>query len=225
LSQRDIKIPADASDQQTTDARSALPPVEFTISAGPPTLFTIQDRQGPQDRVSTSAYRVYFLPDAFAPASTGTTVTVPDPVVFSTAVRYSGRKAASLVAEVQAPSLGTVLSGIDTVNLTGQGGFYYCVGVNRNGVEAPVEHIVHLEQPAAPLPPVTWLYLETTYGGAPTITGTIDGVNVTFTMTQGFGTLDAVWVDGIIDIGATAADLVLTTSTPPISSVTVVHFS
>lgn len=234
MSQRDIKIPADASDQQTTDARSALPPVEFTVTPGTSSnLFEIQDRQGPQSRVSTSSYRVYFLPAEFAPVSRGTTSTVPNPVVFASFVRGAGRKVADLVADIKSPALGTILSGSDTLH-AGINGYYYCVGVNRVGVEAPPEHIVStigLPMDAAsagggtPPPPISWLWLETTYGGAPTITGTIDGVNVTFTMTQGFGTYDAVFVDGIIDPGATAAALVLTTATPPISGVSVIHFS
>ena len=139
---RDIKIPADASDKQTTDARSALPPVEFTVSRGASAnVLSIHDRQGPQDRNPTVSYRVYFLPAAFAPTSSGTTATVPGPVVFNTVIRGAGRKVASLVADVRAPGLGTVLPVSDSINF-GQKGFYFCVGVNRASVEAPPEHMV-----------------------------------------------------------------------------------
>ncbi len=142
MSLKDIKIPADASDKQTTDARSALPPVEFTVSkTGTTNVLSIQDRQNPQARASTVSYRIYFLPAAFAPTYTGTTVTVPNPVVSGSLVRAAGQKAASLVADVKAPGQGTVLPVQDVVNF-GAKGFYYCVGVNRSGVEAPVEHIV-----------------------------------------------------------------------------------
>lgn len=141
MSLKDIRVPADASDKQTTDARSALPPVEFTVTASASSnVLSIYDRQGPQDRNATVAYRIYFLPAAFAPTSTGTTVTVPSPVVMSTLARSAGRKVASLVADVKAPGLGTVLSVSDSVNF-GAKGYYYCVGVNRSFVEAPPEHI------------------------------------------------------------------------------------
>lgn len=139
---KDIRIPADASDRQTTDARSALPPVEFTVARGnSANLLTITDRQAPQDRASTVAYRVYFLPAAFAPTSTGTTSTVPSPVVTQTSIRAAARRVASLVADVKAPGLGTPLQVNDSVNF-GQPGFYFCVGVNRSSVEAPPEHMV-----------------------------------------------------------------------------------
>jgi hypothetical protein len=138
----DVRIPADPADRQTTDAKSALPPVEFTASKGATAnILTILDRQKVQDRASTVAYRIYFLPAAFAPTSTGTTATVPSPVVFSTGVRKAGRKVASLVTEVKAPGLGTNLSVTDTVNFN-QKGFYYCVAVNRAEVEAPPEQMV-----------------------------------------------------------------------------------
>ena len=42
--------------------------------------------------------------------------------------------------------LGTVLNITDNVN-TGAPGYYYCVGVNRAGVEAPPEHIVTTRMP------------------------------------------------------------------------------
>ena len=138
----DVRTPADPEDQQTTNAKSALPPVEFTVSKGPSSnVLVILDRQKVQDRASTKAYRIYFLPAAFAPTSTGSTTTIPSPVVFSTLVRQAGRKVASLVQEVQAPGLGTNLTVQDTVNFNAAG-FYYCVGVNRVQVEAPPENFV-----------------------------------------------------------------------------------
>lgn len=142
MSLKDIKIPADASDKQTTDARSALPPVEFTVTAGTAAnLLTIHDRQAPQGRAPTVSYRVYFLPITFAPKPVGTTTTVAGPVVMGTAVRAAGRKVASLVADVKAPGLGTLLPISDPVNF-GSKGYYFCLGVNRSAVEAPVEHMV-----------------------------------------------------------------------------------
>ena len=143
MSTIDVKIPAQAADQQTTDAKSALPPVEFTVAKGiTQNLLMIHDRQVPQDRAPTVSYRIYFLPAAFTPTSTGTTATVPGPVVSNTAVRAAGRKVASLVADVKAPGLGTLLSVFDSMNF-GQKGYYYCVGVNRVHVEAPPEHMVN----------------------------------------------------------------------------------
>lgn len=139
---RDIKIPADASDRQTTDAKSALPPVEFTVSRGASAnLLTIYDRQRVQSRASTVSYRIYFLPEAFSPTSTGTTVTVPAPAVFNTVIRSAGRKVASLVTDMRAPGLGTSLKYADTINF-GSKGYYFCVGVNRSSVEAPPENFV-----------------------------------------------------------------------------------
>lgn len=139
---KDVRIPADASDKQTTDARSALPPVEFTVVRGlQANEITIQDRQFPQDRYSTATYRIYFLPSAFAPKPVGITATIQGPVVMNTRIRASARAVASLVADVSAPGLGTILNYSDAVNF-GKPGYYYCVGVNRVGVEAPPEHFV-----------------------------------------------------------------------------------
>jgi hypothetical protein len=139
---RDIRTPADPQDQQSTDSNTALPPAEFTVAKGTTfNLLMIQDRQGPQDRVPTVSYRVYFMPAAFAPTSHGTSNNVPHPVVMGTEVRAAGRNVASLVADIKAPALGTVLSINDPVNF-GKAGYYYCVGVNRISVEAPPEHMV-----------------------------------------------------------------------------------
>lgn len=232
MSLKDIRIPADAADKQTTDARSALPPVEFTVSrTNTANVLAIQDRQGPQDRVSTVSYRVYFLPKEFSP-STGVAGT-PSPAVYKTAIRAAGRKVANLVADIKSPALGTVLSVEDPVNF-GSDGYYYCVGVNRVGVEAPPEHIVSSESAAleaglvattpTPPPPLAWVWVETTYGAA-LISGTIDGVNTAFTMTQAFGAYDVVFVDGIIDNAASAVGTALTVSTPPIGAVAVEHLA
>src|SRR5271169_127090 len=137
-----VKIPAQTADNQTTDARTAKPPMEFTVTkAGGSNTLAIKDRQAVQNRNPTDSYRVYFLPAAFAPTFVGTTATVPNPVISNPAVRQAGRKVASLVATVLAPGLGTTLSVPDTVNF-GQKGYYYCVAVNRSGVEAPPVHIV-----------------------------------------------------------------------------------
>ena len=230
MKQPDVRTPADTQDQQTTDARSALPPVEFNMTGGTTSnLLTIQDRQGPQNRIPTVSYRVYFLPEAFSPASTGLSTSTPAPAVMRTAIRTAGRKVASLVADVKAPGLGTLLSISDSDNF-GQRGYYFCVGVNRAAVEAPVEHMVFSDGAggdavaAAPpvLPVVVFISsLESTAAG--TVTGVINGINVTFTMTTGFGTTDLVFVDGLFDVAATAVGTTLTTSTPPIAGVAVEH--
>ena len=137
-----IKTPAQPADKQTTDAKTAKPPMEFTVKkAGGSNTLSIQDRQAVQNRNPTDSYRVYFLSAAFTPSFVGTTATVPNPAISTTAVRLAGQKVASLVATVLAPGLGTVLSVPDTVNF-GQKGYYYCVAVNRSGVEAPPQHIV-----------------------------------------------------------------------------------
>lgn len=142
MSLADVKIPADSSDNQTTNARSALPPVEFSVSKGTTAnLLSIRDRQGPQNRLPTAAYRVYFLPQVFSPPSTGTTSTVSKTGLASSAARLAGQKVATLVTTISAPGQGTVLPYSDTVNF-GQSGYYYCVGVNRSNVEAPPENMV-----------------------------------------------------------------------------------
>ena len=140
----DVRTPADTQDQQTTDAKSALPPVEFTVTkALTSNLLTIHDRQGPQNRIPTVSYRIYFLPLAFAPSSFGPSGAIPTPVpaVMYTGIRSAGRKVSSLVADIKAPGLGTLLSVNDVVNF-GELGYYFCVGVNRAFVEAPPEQMV-----------------------------------------------------------------------------------
>ena len=132
MSLADIKIPADASDKQTTDARSAKPPAEFSVVSGAGNnAFSITDRQGPAERVPTVSYRIYFLPEKFAPTMNGVMATT----------RVAASKVASLVAEVSAPGRGGVLTATDSVNV-GAKGYYYCVAVNRVGIEAPPENIV-----------------------------------------------------------------------------------
>jgi hypothetical protein len=233
---KDIRIPADSPDQLTTNAKTAVPPIEFSITPnGDTNVIQIQDRQGVQGRVPTVSYRVYFLPKAFAPASTGTTATVEQSLVRDFNFRQAARKAASLVTEIAAPGLGTVLRHTDT-DYVGQDGFYFCVAVNRSGVEAPSEHLLSTDSmyPAGTVftptsgggsgpPPVVFTpSLETTYG-AGLITGVVNGINTAFTMTQAFGTVDLVWVDGIFDGAATAVGVNLTVGTPPISFVAVEH--
>jgi hypothetical protein len=132
LGTRDIRTPADPQDKQTTDARSALPPVEFAVAAGADrNSLSITDRQAVSDRASTVSYRVYFLPAKFAPTMNGVMATS----------RRAAQKVSNLVAEIAAPSRGTILTVEDTVNF-GSAGYYFCVGVNRVGVEAPAEHMV-----------------------------------------------------------------------------------
>jgi len=129
MSLRDVKVPADNSDKQTTDAKSALPPIEFTVTAGTGTNnFVIQDRQAVPDRNPTASYRVYFLPGEFAPN-------------LATLNRVSGQKVASLVAEVSSTGRGDALPVTD-ISASKRVGYYYCTAVNRVGVEAPPEHMV-----------------------------------------------------------------------------------
>lgn len=128
----DVRIPADPADFETTESKTALPPVQFTIQPSTTILtntFTIQDREFPAQRAPTVAYRIYFLPETFAGSNASATV------------RRAGSRVASLVTEVQAPGRGTVLS-VSDYQYFGQPGWYYCVGVNRRGLEAPAEHMV-----------------------------------------------------------------------------------
>jgi len=131
---RDIRIPADPQDYETTESRSALPPVEFSVFADPTLGFlnrlTIKDRQYPAQRAPTTSYRVYFLPSEFAPAG-----------LAPGKLRVAGQKVASLVADVKAPGRGSDLVHTD-IQFSGQPGYYYCVGVSRRDLEAPPEHIV-----------------------------------------------------------------------------------
>jgi len=130
---QDIRIPADPADFETTESRSALPPVQFTVgfdSVLGTTMFTIQDRQYPAQRAPTVSYRIYFLPAAFAPLNVDTSF-----------LRRNGSRVASIVTEVQAPGRGTSLTATD-YQFLGQPGWYYCVGVSRRGLEAPPEHVV-----------------------------------------------------------------------------------
>lgn len=230
---RDIKIPADASDQQTTDARSALPPVEFSVTrSNGINVVSITDRLGVQNRASAASYRVYFLPSEFAPTSSGTTTTVSPSVVYHTAQRAAGRKVASLVTDISAPALGTILQYNDTL-YAGQAGFYFCAAVSRAGVEAPPEHMVPTDaivgQPTTlaaassggSVAPSSSVSFDTTLAGS--ITGTIDGVNTAFVMTHPFGSIDLVWVDGILDLAATAIGTALTVGVAPITDVAVEH--
>jgi hypothetical protein len=139
---QEVRIPADPADQLTTNAKSAVPPTEFRVlRSGAFNMLYIVDRQGVQNRQPTASYRAYFLPAAFAPDSTGNSSTLPNPVIARTVARAAGQKVASLVTEIAAPGLGTVLTYQDYTNV-GQKGYYYCVAVNRSGVEAPPEQIV-----------------------------------------------------------------------------------
>lgn len=140
--EQDVRIPADAADQLTTNARSAIPPSDFNVTRnGATNLISIRDRVGVQGRASTASYRIYFLPASYAPESVGTTYTVPKPATQTQAGRLASRKVASLVTDISAPGLGTILTYSDSVNV-GQKGYYYCVAVNQSGVEAPVENMI-----------------------------------------------------------------------------------
>ena len=130
---QDVRIPADSADFETTESRSALPPVEFRIiSDAAANNFIITDRQYPAQRAPTVAYRVYFLMADIG--STG---------MSQTSARQAAQRMGYLVGEVQAPGRGTVVSMTDT-QFFGLPGWYYCVGVNRLGIEAPCEHSVYL---------------------------------------------------------------------------------
>jgi hypothetical protein len=127
----DVRTPADPEDFETTQSRGALPPVEFSIASGASAnTFTIRDRQYPAQRAPTVAYRIYFLPAAFAPGG-----------VLTGVQRTAGQRVASLVAEVKAPGRGADLTVTDT-QFVGQEGYYYCVGVSRRELESAPEHLV-----------------------------------------------------------------------------------
>lgn len=129
----DIRTPVDPRDQETTEALSAIPPVEFRVTADPVlgvNTFKIQDRQFVAQRGPTVSYRVYFMPKEFSK-------TIPP----TASLRDSGKNVASFVTEVPAPGRGENITGMD-INLTGRQGYYFCVAVNRKGIEAPSEHVV-----------------------------------------------------------------------------------
>jgi len=129
----DVRIPADPADFETTQSRSALPPVQFkAVMGSTSTTFTITDRQYPAQRAPTVAYRIYFLPAAFAPSDVNRNIQ-----------RIAGQRIASLVADVKAPGRGADLVVTDTTYF-GQQGHYYCVGVSRRELECPPEHVVSL---------------------------------------------------------------------------------
>lgn len=127
----DVRIPADPADFETTESRSALPPIEFSVAKGATfNTFTITDRQYPAQRAPTVAYRIYFLPLEFSPAGLTTNL-----------MRMAGHNVASLVSETQAPGRGTNLTVTDT-QFFEIPGYFYCVGVSRRGLEALPEHVV-----------------------------------------------------------------------------------
>lgn len=129
----DIRIPADPQDFETTESRTSLPPLEFSVEVGDSSnIFSITDRQFPAQRGPTVSYRIYFLPAAFGDVDT-----------ISRSSRIAGQRVASLVAEVAAPGRGTVLTVTDT-QFFGQSGNYYCVGVSRRGIEGPPENFVRI---------------------------------------------------------------------------------
>ena len=76
------------------------------------------------------AYRIYFLPAAFAPGG-----------VLTGVQRVAGQRVASLVADVKAPGRGADLTVTDS-QFFGQQGYYYCVGVSRRELESVPEHVV-----------------------------------------------------------------------------------
>jgi hypothetical protein len=132
VSLKDIRVPADTEDRQTTEAKSAQPPAEFTVTKGVTfNLLTIQDRQGVANRVPTIAYRAYFLPIGFLASQSGAS---PDKLL-------AAQKVANLVTEIAAPGRGTTLTFQDTTNF-GQSGHYFCVGVNRSGVETSPQNLM-----------------------------------------------------------------------------------
>jgi hypothetical protein len=131
---RDIRTPADPQDYETTESRSALPPVEFSVSTDPNfglfNTLVIRDRQFPAQRAPTVSYRIYFLPGEFAPSG-----------LAPSRLRVAGQKVASLVADVKAPGRGADLMVTD-MQFFGRPGYYYCVGVSRRDQESLPEHVV-----------------------------------------------------------------------------------
>lgn len=130
---KDVRVPADVEDFETTQSQSALPPAEFKVAIGASAnTFTITDRQFPAQRAPTTSYRIYYLPAAFAPSDVNRQVQ-----------RIAGQRVASLVADVKAPGRGADLTVTDT-QFFGLSGYYYCVGVSRRDLEAPPEHILRV---------------------------------------------------------------------------------
>jgi hypothetical protein len=141
VSLKDVRIPADASDKQTTDAKTAKPPREFNVTkAGGTNTITITDRQAVQDRATAAKYRIYFCPSQFTPTAIGLG-TLQQPAVSDPTKRLAARKVASLVTSIEAPGLGTNLTYSDATNF-GKAGYYFCVAVNRSGVESPPQHMI-----------------------------------------------------------------------------------
>jgi len=130
---RDVRVPADPQDYETTQSQIAFPPAEFSVTVGASSnIFTITDRQFPAQRAPTVSYRIYFLPAAYVPGD-----------VLTSAQRIAGQRLALLVADVKAPGRGTVLLVEDT-KYFGQAGVYFCVGVNRRDMECPPENFVRV---------------------------------------------------------------------------------
>lgn len=130
---RDVRIPADSADFETTQSKSALPPIEFTVSQDTTAgvnSFAVQDRQAVAGRSPTASYRVYFLPKEFSP-------TLPS----TATIRQAGHRVANLVAEISAPGRGDTLNAMD-ITFGQRSGYYYCVAVNNRGIEAQPEQVV-----------------------------------------------------------------------------------
>ena len=124
-----VKIPAQSADKETTDAKTALPPLEFkTAKTATANTVTVTDRTAVQNRATAASYRVYFLPSQFGSLS-------------KPSQRQAGVRMASLVTTIAAPGRGGQLAYQDTANF-GKTGTYYCVAVNRSGVESVPQHIV-----------------------------------------------------------------------------------
>lgn len=128
----DIRTPASPQDFETTLCRTAEPPREFRVSLNPSgdVLAEITDRVVPTGRGATKTYRIYFL------ATNGQKLETNTPEKRNAAFRMS-----RLVTEVTATGTGDVLPYTDTVN-SGRAGYYFCVAVNEQGQEAPMEQVV-----------------------------------------------------------------------------------
>lgn len=126
---RDVRAPADPQDFETGVSRIAPPPSEFVVVAGASsTSISVSDRIGVNGRSPIKSYRVYFL-------------AVPSISLSTAGQRSAAVRMASVVTELPASGKGLTLTANDT-QFFGQAGHYFCVSVNQQGAESPVEHVV-----------------------------------------------------------------------------------
>lgn len=131
---REIRAPGDPQDFETSSKRPPIGPINYRVEDDPDlevTRVVIQDVANPSDRGRNVSYRVYFLH-----ATTTTTALIGDPLT-----QRQGFRIAQLVGETAAPLrsdrvfLETKLFRPVAGGFDGKG-WYYVVGVNREGKES-----------------------------------------------------------------------------------------